>query len=291
MQNNKIKALINLLDDPDEEVFSTVSKSLLDHGKDIIPTLEKAWECSLNEKYQTRVENIIQDIQFKSLKSELAKWCSQGHKDLLKGAFLISKFQYPELDYQTIESEINRISRDVWLEINKNLTALEKVKIINRIIYDIHGYTATVENYFVSHHSYINNILETKKANAISLSILYITVSESLGIPIYGVNLPNNFILSYMDQYFYGKLFRDNILFYIDPLTNGTVLGRQEIDFYLNKLKIKPKDSYYLPCNNKTIIQRLITILMIAYEKEGKNKKSQLKELLAIVNRDYEGME
>ena len=35
--NNEIRALLVLMDDPDNEVYDTVASKLLDYGKDIIP--------------------------------------------------------------------------------------------------------------------------------------------------------------------------------------------------------------------------------------------------------------
>ena len=43
-ENNEIKALLNLIEDPDQEVFSSISNKLVSLGKQIIPNLEKKWE-------------------------------------------------------------------------------------------------------------------------------------------------------------------------------------------------------------------------------------------------------
>ena len=42
--NNQIKALLNLIDDPDEDIFMQVKNELVFLGIDVIPTIEKAWE-------------------------------------------------------------------------------------------------------------------------------------------------------------------------------------------------------------------------------------------------------
>ena len=38
-KTEEIKALFSLIDDPDEEVFSTIAERLLDYGTPIIPDL------------------------------------------------------------------------------------------------------------------------------------------------------------------------------------------------------------------------------------------------------------
>ena len=72
-KNIEINALIRLLDDPDSVVFDTVSSKIQEKGIDIIPELEKAWEIALNEKVQSRLENIIQRIQTVYVKEKGAK--------------------------------------------------------------------------------------------------------------------------------------------------------------------------------------------------------------------------
>ena len=284
MENDRIKALISLLDDPDEQVVTMVSRNLMDEGTDIIPRLEEAWEGSFNQLFQSRCENIINDIQFDTLKREMVKWCRHERGNLLKGIYLIARFQFPELKYQVLENEIEVIVKDVWLEINNNLTALEKVRIMNKMIFEIHGFSANSAHIFSPYNNYINHVLDTKKGNALTLAALYMTVAERLHIPIQGVNLPNNFIMAYMDEYVYGDLFRDNILFYIDPLSGGTVLGRREIDHFLGRMKIQPQESFYVPCDHIKLMQRLLSTLVISYDKENqKDKIERIKELFSII--------
>ena len=49
----EINALFTLIDDPDEEVYSTVSEKLIAYGKGIIPNLEHLWETTLNPQTRT----------------------------------------------------------------------------------------------------------------------------------------------------------------------------------------------------------------------------------------------
>ncbi len=285
MEESKLKALISLLDDLDREVVEMVEKTLHDEGLAIIPELEKAWEYSISQSFQEHIENIIEDIQSRAIRNELGKWVNEGSESLLKGAFLIAKHQYPDYNYDELNEFIERISRDVWLEINENLTALEKVRIINQVMYEMYDFAPNSTSLLSVNSSYINQVSEFRRGNAISLGIIYIALAERLELPIRGVNLPNNFILAYMDEFNYGSLFKDNILFYIDPLSKGTVLGRHEIDHYLAKIKVNSQPKFYIPCTNISIIQRLTANLIYSYDKDGlKTKVEQLKELLRILD-------
>lgn len=284
-KEKEIKALLQLLDDPNDEVYHYVSKNILEKGEIIIPELEKTWEKSLNSILQERVENLIQEIQFSSTQKQLKDWKDQGAINLLKAAYLISKYQYPDLNYNDIIAAFNKIKQDAWLEINNNLTALEKTKILNHILFQVHEFSGNSSNFFAPQNSYINHVFETKKGNPVTLGILYIALASELGLPIYGVSMPRNFILAYVDEYNCNEPNEADILFYINPFNEGEVLGEREIDYFLKQQKIDPKKKYYLPCSNIEIIKKLILNLIYSYEKLGYPEKvSDLKVLFNIIN-------
>lgn len=280
--NTEIHALINLLDDPDEEVIKAVSTRISELGLPIVASLEKAWETTLNIELQQKIENIIQKIQFNNVKTELNNWNLIGGNDLLMGATIIARYQYPEIKYELINTTIEKIKNDVWLEINDNLTALEKVKVINHILYNIHGFSGNFSHYYAPHNYFINQVLETHKGNPVTLGIIYITIAKMLNLPIQGVNLPKNFILAYTDVYATSK--PDSVLFYINPYNKGAVLGKREIDYFLQQQNIQPNDLYYYPCNNFEIIVRLIRNLISSFESTGQaNKIKRMKILLEVL--------
>jgi regulator of sirC expression with transglutaminase-like and TPR domain len=270
VKQDKLNAILTLLEDPDDEVFGLVSRNLFDEGVEIVPDLEKAWETTLDERLQQRLENLIGDIQFNGLLKDFKDWLEDGYEDLIYGAYLVSKFQFPDLAFTSILEAIEKIRADVWLEINNNLTALEKVRIINHVFYDIHDFGANTSNFYSPQNSYLNQVLETKKGNSVSLAIIYSNIATSLGIPIHGVNLPKNFILAYKDDYAFSE---EEVMFYINPFNKGAVLGKKEIDYFLKQQKIDPKESFYKPCSNKKIVQRLILNLVHAYQNMGYKEK------------------
>lgn len=293
MDQTEIKALINLLDDPDEVIFNHIRERILSIGQEVIPELESAWETSFDSLLQQRIEIIIHTIQYKGIFGNLSDWAKKDSHDLLEGAILIAKYQYPDLDEKKLKAMVQQIRQDAWLELNPNLTALEKVRVLNHIFFELHGFSGNTVNYHAPQNSYINNVLESKKGNPLSLSILYTVIAQSLGLPIYGVNLPEHFILAFRDE---SKILpislkdhTDGILFYINPFSKGSVFSKREIDAFLKQLKLEPQTSFYEPCSNITMIKRLIRNLMFSYEKLGyPDKKGEMEKLLAALDFDPE---
>lgn len=292
MSNQKeIRALINLIDDPDDQIFNQIRDKLVSFGEEVIPELELVWENNeFGLVFQTRIEDIIHQIQFESVKMGLQNWIKRGHKDLLEGTLLVARYQFPELDEDKVRKQLELIRRDIWLELNPNLTAFEIARVFNHILFTVHGFTGNKKNFHAPQNSYINQVLSTKKGNPLSLSVTYILLARLLDIPIYGINLPNHFVLGYADE---NKVMseestdNDGILFYINPFSRGTIFNRQEIESFLKQLNITPKSDYFKPCSNEDILRRMIINLIFAYEGQGSQEKvEEIKELLALLGPD-----
>lgn len=277
MSNKELQALISLLDDPDDKIFDEIRGKLISFGDDIIPHLESAWESSFDNLLQNRIENIIHFLQFDTIKKELADW-KNSERDLIEGAIIVAKYQYPDIEENEIKDFIKQVTQDVWLELNDSLTALEKVKVINRIIFDVHGFYGNTKNINSPKNSYINNVIERKKGNPITLGIIYLAICNNLNVPMYGVDIPAHFILSYAET-------PKDVLFYLNIFNRGTVFGAYDIDKFLEQLKLEPKEEHYTPCTNLTIIKRLIQHLIYTYDNLGYiEKKEELEILYKLLN-------
>jgi regulator of sirC expression with transglutaminase-like and TPR domain len=289
IDNNQLKALVKLLDDPDEDIYGQIESRLLEMGAEVIPFLENAWEDSQDEIIQTRIENIIQKINYDDVCRKLVNWARLGGQNLLTGALLIAKYQFPEMDEEKVKNYLNQLRQDVWIELNDNLTAMEKVKTMNHILFNVHGFNGNRKNYHAPNNSYINCVLESKKGNPLSIGMIYMIIAQGLDIPVYGVNLPEHFVLAYEDEL---KQFattssdneQEGILFYINPFSGGTIFGKKEIISYLEQIGMKSKRSYFVPCSNIDLILRNLNNLIFSYQKNGKEGKvDEIKHLLNLI--------
>ena len=285
METRELQALISLLDDPEEAIFQQVYETILLEGTSVVEELESAWENSQSTLQQERIENIIQKIQFSATELGLKNWISEGGKDLLEGALIIAQYQFPDLNHSKINGFIEQLKQDIWLELNPNLTALEQVKVINHILFDVHSFTGNTTEFHHPYNSYINMVLETKRGNPLSLSILYAVLAQRLALPIYGVNLPQHFVLAYMggDATFgiYDLDKNKEVLFYINPFSKGIVFNRNEVEVYLQQLQLAPSDNYFFPCSNVEMIKRMVNNLIFAFDKANNEKKMRdMKKLM-----------
>jgi regulator of sirC expression with transglutaminase-like and TPR domain len=284
VSENEIRAMVSLLDDSDEEVRHHIEAQFLLMGSDAVPFLEHILESgTASNTQQDALLNLIHRIQFTSVKDQLELWKSKNQYDLLEGLLIINKYQYPDADDQKIINTIEEIKRDAWLMMHNDMSPLEQVKTINHILYSVYGFKGNTGNHADPHNSYISQVLDSKKGNQILLASIYSIIAQKLDVNILGVNLPQHFILAYVDVT--DTLESENgIVFYINAFNNGFVFKRKDIDFFLRQLKIEARAEFYEPCTNIEIIQRVIRNLIHSYQQTGqKDKVDELYQLFDVL--------
>ncbi|QJB35639.1 hypothetical protein HF324_31800 [Chitinophaga oryzae] len=260
-ENKEINALFHLLDDPDQEVFDTVASKILLYGKEIIPNLENLWENTVDESIQERIELLIHRVHYQDLQAALRAWSQSELQDLMQGAILVARYQFPDLAPSQILNEIERIKRNIWLELNNYLTPLEKINVLNSMIYNYFGLKGEEVSYQRKNQFFINQVIESKKGNPVTNGIIYQSLCAMLDLPVYAVNIPRQFILAYFDTFidFDEPIDPDDqrILFFIDPI-QGQIYTQQDVDTYLKRVSVPSVPSYFKPQSNKRIIQFLL---------------------------------
>ncbi|HRI22735.1 MAG TPA: transglutaminase family protein, partial [Panacibacter sp.] len=248
--SNEISALFTLIDDPDEEVFSTVSERIVHYGRSIIPSLEDLWENTPNDNVQVRIEMLIHRLHYTDLVNDLTEWRDSAYHDLLCGALLVAKFQYPELHTTPVLQEIEKIRRNVWLEMNSFLTPLEQANVISSILYNYYNLKGMEVAYTNPDIFFIHKVLQSKKGNSFSNGILYMVLAELLDLQVRAINIPRQFVLAFFntecDPSTYKGDQRRNIHFYVDAAT-GQPFTNNDVENYFKRISVPAIPFYFKP--------------------------------------------
>jgi regulator of sirC expression with transglutaminase-like and TPR domain len=276
LKDTEIKALVSLLDDEDTQIISQIEDKILSLGTSIIPFLEQEWESNFNPQVQRRIEELIHTLQFELLKERINEWYNGSEHDLITGMWLAATYQYPDLELLKLRQELEQIYYETWLEFKPDLYPFDQVKIINGVFFNKLKFAANTKNFHSPGNSMINIVLETRKGNPITLCVLYLLVAQKLKLPVYGVNLPNLFVLTYKDE--------NHAQFYINTFNKGLIFSRQDIENYINELHLAPQPSFFEPCSNLEIIRRVFRNLIMSFDKMGEHAKAEeVKELLLLI--------
>jgi len=279
-RKSEINALIQLLDDDDQEVFKHVHDRLKSYGPEVIPDLEQVWTDELNSTTHERLEEIIHEIQYECLLTDWKTWLDRESPDLLTGAFLVAQYHYPEIKFEDTLKKIAKLKQGIWLELNYNQTPLEQVQIFNQVFYAHHEFKGvqSVNDY---HDLCINHLLESRTGSPIVTGIIYQVLANELNLPVYGVNLTRHYVLAFCKRTILDFSLAENnereVMFYINPINRGSIFSRNEIKDYLDKLKIEHEPVFFTPSDNKSIIKELLNYLIDIYGKQ--NNESRIREI------------
>ena len=255
----EISALFKLIDDPDEEVFNTIADRLLNYGTPIIPDLEHLWENTLDEATLERIEVMIYKLRLQDLKEAFVEWKSKPDPSLFEGALLVTKFQFPELATDNLRHQIEKIRRNIWLELNNYLTPLEQANVIRNILFSYYQIKGVEVNYERPEEFLISAPLQSKKGNAIANTLLYAELCQQLEIQAQFINIPKQCIIAFYASDWDPEEIVTNpqefIQFYVEG-TTGNAFSQKDLDQYMIRSNIEPKNSYYKALSNVKIIKK-----------------------------------
>ncbi len=282
----KIDALIRLLEDPNNQVFEQVKNELVKIGDKALSSLEiAAQKNSFGDEFNERVVSLINEIQRNVLKDELIQWINSEEKDLLLGSIIVSKHHDTYLEDSLVYDAIQSLRRAIWLEFNDYQTSFEQIKIFNRIFFGVFQFKCLNKESYSPDEIDISKVLESKQGAPLTIGLIYSIIAQSLDLPVYGVNLPNSFVLAFMDynqsNFIINQQNDFGVLFYINPKALGDILDAREIDEFLSSRNLNPNRSHFEPCSNSSLIKRMIEDLMISFQHIGDDRKaSDLNELI-----------
>ena len=180
-----LKAMIRLLDDPDEEVSQALETRFMEEGEDIVDDLEAIWLANEFPENARRIELLIKRIQKRGHLKRFTNWLQQEQPDLIEGWVLVTQLQYPGLKIETVRRTLSDIKLDAWLMMGSVENEVDKIQILNHVFFEQHGFHGDNSQYHYTDNSFINRVLERKTGNPISLSVVYLTVAQSLGLPVF----------------------------------------------------------------------------------------------------------
>jgi regulator of sirC expression with transglutaminase-like and TPR domain len=284
-----------LLEDNDETIWQIALNALSSVDIQQIDALDQMLydEVSTPEQRE-RLEEAISNVKVNHLSNQLLEWKNKGGDNLLRAMTLISQFKYPDLTEQYLIEKIENLRLDAWLEFHYDLTSFEKVKILNYILFQLHGFRGNEANFMHPDNSFINRVLDTKMGNPISLSILYMLVARRLNVPVYGVNLPRHFIMAYVendetetlkhfgDKQEIGEKAEGDIKFYINAYNGGGVFNFEQLQQTLVDMDLEEREEYINPCSNIDIVRRVLMNLANSYAHLNMKEARQIDRIIQV---------
>ena len=285
----KIDALISLLDDQDELVYFSVKEKLLSIGPSILPNLEDAIMTVGSAEQLKKLEEIISYFKRVLIIDQMKQWIDNENRTLLEGWLLISSIHHPGISKEKIESLINKIFNDVWLEISESMTSLEKVAVINHILFKVHLFDISESDSPTIENLVLDRLMLSKTGDVLSLTTLYLIIARHLHLDLIPIMLANKLLLVYEDNLATSLAFgneSDKYLFYLNVAHMGSVISPKEIQFLYDKSQ---KYGRLVPRveTDITLIKRILNLMYLIYNNDGDQDRLLLTEDILSMMEGY----
>jgi regulator of sirC expression with transglutaminase-like and TPR domain len=238
-----------MLDDNDQLVKEQVEQELIQLGDDLVNRLQEAAETVEDKSIQASIDEFIERIQLQHFTEQLLQWRKGGGKDLFEGWLLVSQINRPELDVNKYRTAVSRIVNTTWLKLSTGMSDLEKLCVINKQLFSLDGFVGNFQNQSDPANNFLDEVLDRKTGNTLSLSTLYAIVAAKLDIPLQVVNFNGYFALRYYSKHAH---------FYIDPHNGGIFFTTQQVQRFLQKEGFETNLLTYKPLSNIYVILALI---------------------------------
>jgi regulator of sirC expression with transglutaminase-like and TPR domain len=286
--NKDLIHLMDLLDEQNASLFEKISENILSYGVSAISYLENESENSLDDLVRSRAISLISKIKIQNLYSELHNWATLDSNDLLKGFFIISKYQFPSLDEEVVMAKIEALKKEVWLELKKGMTPFEETKVISKVFFEVRKYTLNQNPASMPDCVCLNAVLNSGKGYPEAFAMLYAGIAQRLGIPVYGVQMPDSMFVAYVYSEGNQPLdLRKDVRFYINPFAAGVFFQVKQIEEHLVQTYPDDVERYSGACTNPEFIQKILVIIKDHYIRKNRPDKTEdIKVLMKALNND-----
>jgi len=135
--------------------------------------------------------------------------------ELDRAALEIARVEFPHLDAGRYIAELDRHAAIVAERAGDLSDGERFVETLNRYLFSELGLRGNEEDYYNSHNSLLNCVLDTRLGIPITLSVIYMEIARRLAKPVFGIGLPGHFVIRYDDG---------DYATYIDPFRGGVLM-------------------------------------------------------------------
>ncbi len=277
MLNNQIKALISLLSEKNSKNLTVIKNRLIELKPDSLPFLQDALTHE-NPKIQNEVSSILEEVRLQHLTRLWIAFAScKDELDLEEGSFLYSSYAFPRLEVQVYRRTLNQWADELKTLLKSNRPTVKPFQAVLDFFFHTLGFTGNKENYHDPQNSYLPAVIDTKRGLPITLSVIFLLITNRLNLPFFPIGMPGHFIVKYQAE-------REN--FYIDPFNGGKILTRQDCIDFLTQAGYGYRVEYLQTTGHRAILERMLRNLAAEYSRDNQSSAvSYISKLIEILHR------
>jgi regulator of sirC expression with transglutaminase-like and TPR domain len=272
----RLQALVELLGDERERIRAAAEDALR-HEVLAPRTLRELVESIEDPQTRARARQGVAEIEARSLERELSELVEKG-ADLETGAFILARFQYPDLDVSAYRATLDEMAAELRTRLPSPSPAVAACGTLRRFIHEERGFKGNVETYADPENVFLNRVLDRRTGIPTSLACIYLLVARRLGLALEAINLPLHFLVRFSDAH--GETF-------VDAFAKGRFLTRADCREFLREAGLDERPEYLVPASDRAVLARLTRGLVASYRSSGAERAAErFERCLAIVDED-----
>lgn len=278
MEEAKIKALIQLLDDNDTEIYESVYQELLKIGKKYYNFLQNQYNNSQNELLKVRLGLILQELQGDLVTEKLLNWRKEGGENLLEGWALVTQYFYPTANILDYKKKISSWVHQIWLKTQPGMKVDQKLKIVINFLKNQVGFSfqPSEDLYLNPEFLFLNSVIDKKKGNTFSLCLLLNIIFHQLEVYTHIVSFKDYYAIRYLDHQQH---------YYIDVFNTSEIFTENDVKLFLIKLNLDVNLLHYKPISNIYLILNLLNLAKALYNQNQNHEQyKKTEELLQYID-------
>jgi len=269
----RLQALVELLGDERDRIREAAASALRSESL-ATPLVRSLVERIDDPAIRARARARIEGLRTQSLERELEGLVAQG-ADLEEGAFLLARFQYPELDVASYRASLDRMADELRSRIDAGKPRATACGLLRQFLHDERGFKGNVETYADPENVFLNRVLDRRVGIPTSLACIYLLLARRVGVALEAVNLPLHFLVRWTDDR--GETF-------IDAFARGRFLTRADCREFLREAGLPARPEYLVRASDRAVLARLVRCLIASFRQSGAERTAERYErCLAIV--------
>lgn len=190
---------------------------------------------------------------------EFATLAAREPVPLARGALLIAKEEYPDLDIDAYLDKLAALAREAEPIVHAGADTVERIQLLSHFLFELKGFEGNAEKYSDPRNSFLNEVINRRLGIPITLSVIYLEVGRRLGLNLYGVSFPTHFLVKAVDE-------RGELI--VDPFSGGKILTLDEIRARLTQVYGQPVEVHpnlLRPVGGRAILVRILRNLKNTY--------------------------
>ncbi len=284
--DSNLVALLKLLADDHPLVVEAARVKLIELADQAVPVLEQAVREHEDPKVRVEAQGILERIRLITVQKEWGQTARLPDQqiDLEKGAFLLAKVSYPDLDPETYHHQLDQLADRIRPEVQAKIGLKDQLAILSRFLFERERFRGNWNDYFDPQNSYLNRVLDRKLGIPISLSVLYLLMSRRLNLAVEGVGIPGHFMV---------KSKADKPELFVDTFNGGKFLSRPECVQFMVEAGYPYQSDFLEGVGPRAILARMLRNLILIYvDRQEETLEKVLTQFLEALypGRDLEGL-